>query len=323
MATFFSIAATINRHVAVLFTCAILICFGYFNQFGRHKVEEQSVPLQISSEVEYRSTPYELIVLAFRSQTPPSIVRETVQTGFQRLNLEKPSIPIDVLRKRLSRTAVTGASWRAPSRQHSLAGNTDIRTVAEVVTAKKLSIPSGLDHYWLPLPQLIASSENALTARVTVNRIWQEVFERSLEKTSDDLEVVGDKLTHRELLDWLTANSSATSQLFYRHDAGLRAMPRPQFSKPPPISLTSRISPSGLVREHPRIDRFDVASNSVTSGPRFGEPDAGLRALPRSQVRKRETFAQRKGLLFLYGGPSHIDMFDPKPALHFPLRFSA
>ncbi|MEM1224263.1 MAG: DUF1553 domain-containing protein [Planctomycetota bacterium] len=105
----------------------------------------------------------------------------------------------------------------------------------------------------LGLAQWVVAPDNPVTARVTVNRFWQELFGRGLVVTSEDFGVTGALPSHPELLDHLTIqfqNDGWDVKAFFRRIFNSSTYRQAAIATPDKI----------------RLDRDNVA---LSRGPRF------------------------------------------------------
>lgn len=128
------------------------------------------------------------------------------------------------------------------------------------------------------LSQWMFNSKNPITARVYVNRIWEQFFGRGIVKTTGDFGMQGELPSHPELLDWLAVDfiengynikrlvyqivSSATyKQASHVKDQHLNIDPENIF-----LARASRMRfPAEIVRDH-------VLASSELLNPEIGGP---------------------------------------------------
>ena len=174
----------------------------------------------------------------------------------------------------------------------------------------------------LQLAKWLVSSQNPLTARVAVNRMWQELMGRGIVGTSNDFGVQGQLPTHPELLDWLASEfiaqgwSTKAMHKLIVTSATFRqsSQARPDLSETDPDNrLFARQNRLRLPAENLRDAALAVSGllSSDTGGP--ASVRLSRRAFPSSLTdvatagwRAQESSATGEGSTFTISGRLHI-----------------
>ncbi|MCB0840211.1 MAG: DUF1553 domain-containing protein, partial [Bacteroidetes bacterium] len=106
----------------------------------------------------------------------------------------------------------------------------------------------------LGLAQWLMNPENPLTARVIVNRFWEQIFGVGIVKTTEDFGSQGDQPSHLEMLDWLAL------QFANEHQWSVK-------------SMLKQMMMSSAYRQHsgvtPEMLEADPKNRYLARGPRF------------------------------------------------------
>jgi hypothetical protein len=126
-------------------------------------------------------------------------------------------------------------------------------------------LPKGETPTRLALAKWLVAPENTLTARVTVNRYWDQIFGLGLMETPDDFGTRGKSPEHPGLLDWLALEFS--SPLPPGEGPGVRA--RPWDVRNLLKQFVTSAAYRQVTTQTPALIERDPENRLIARGPRF------------------------------------------------------
>ncbi|MEM9481913.1 MAG: PSD1 and planctomycete cytochrome C domain-containing protein [Verrucomicrobiota bacterium] len=121
--------------------------------------------------------------------------------------------------------------------------------VPEILHSKREGSPANR----LGLARWLVDPENPLTARVTANRLWAEIFGRGIVSTPEDFGMQSPSPTHPELLDWLALE-------FIENDWSMKHIIK---------TIVMSSTYQQRAKASPKLLDLDPANELLARGPRF------------------------------------------------------
>lgn len=129
-------------------------------------------------------------------ETPLASYRAEIQNLRKAREEMEKQIPATLISKELEKPRPAWVLVRGEYDKHG-------EPVGPAVPAVLPSLPPAEQTNRLTFAQWLVATNHPLTARVTVNRFWQQFFGTGIVKTVEDFGTKGDWPSHPELLDWL------------------------------------------------------------------------------------------------------------------------
>lgn len=189
----------------------------------------------------------EQLATFYRTIAPElEVVRQRVSQNRAKLGAIKPTTTVPIMRE-------VGTDRRRVTRIHNRGNFADLGDEVQPGIPTVFRVGGNAVQDRLGLARWLVSRDNPLTARVTVNRHWEQLFGTGIVATAEEFGSQGDLPTHPELLDWLAVEFMD------------RGWDQKHLLKTLLLSATYRQN-SKVIRE---LADFDPQNRLLARGPRF------------------------------------------------------
>ncbi len=177
------------------------------------------------------------------------------------------------------------------------------------------------------LAKWLGSDDNFLTARVIVNRLWQQHFGRGLVATSSDFGLLGEPPTHPELLDWLAQELIANGwRLKPIHRLLVTSRTWRQAAAPTDPEKIRKVDPQNSLLSHWSVRRLSAEQVRDAMLTATGELDASPGGSPADHQKPRRSLYLKvlrnvqDPVLEAFDAPQHINSSPERHTTTTPLQ---